>query len=223
MATINWKKSKIEGRIGVSVPYRQLFNDELKAVASSAKFDRAGEAWFFDEEVLHLVRPLLEKYYTNTKWYRVEWDISSAAALEIDGCNLLYISRDYWKRRSGSGFDMKIVECGLSSGGSRANPRIGGKLVLEIALREGAVISPEPTSIEAIDAPAPPANPLETVPTELIIRELNSRDEVLFDKAQVKAALTTALGSIDIADSPEAAKESLRAFIRKFNEEMGVR
>lgn len=223
MSQIKWKESKVEGRVGVSVPYRQLFNDELRAMVPSAKFEKdrlADGIWYFDEEALHLVRLLLDKYYLNTKWYRVEWQLNRSETLEIDGCNLLYVNRDYWKWRD-SGFEMKIVACDLQSGGSRRRPDVSGCVVLEIALRDDAVIEPEPVSMEAI-APAPPPNPLATIPTEMLVNELGSRGLGYLSSEQVRTTLKSAIGAIEIAGNVEAGRDLLEHLLGVFDETWGA-
>lgn len=219
---IKWIKSSVEGRVGIVVPYRQLFNDELKAAVSSATFSRGSDAWMFDEEATHLVRPLLEKYFQSGVWYRVELDLKNAEEFTIDGCNLLYVNREYWKWRSGSGFEMKVLECTLSAGGSRRSPHVNGRLVLEIVMREGAVISPAPTSIEKIDRPTTPPNPLETVPTTAIQRELEARGVQIFDKAKIVAGLVEAGDKSGFAEMSDEEKAAVRKFLKAFNVAMKV-
>lgn len=224
MNSIAWRDSKIDGRVGVSVPYRQTFNDELKALVSSAKFERGreGGVWFFDEESLPAVQCLLDKYYVKTKWFRVEWDIRHSEGIEIDGCNLFYIQRDYWKWRAGSGFDMKIIECKLVAGGSRSNPRVNGHVVVEIALREGAELRPEPTSLTSIDKQESPPNPLETIPTNTIRRELDGRGEIVFDKEQIKNGLSEAVTQCGFNEMSDDEKAAVRKFFMAFNTAMKV-
>jgi hypothetical protein len=170
---IKWIKSKIEGRVGLSVPYNEAFNNVLKAAVPSAKFDYQKGAWFFDEEAKEEVVPFLEQYYINTTLHRVVWDTRSEDNITVDGARLLFVNRDYWKFSRG-GPSFKIVEEGLSSGGSRNHPHISGRLVIDIQLREGAVLDPEPESIEEIEDTAE-KNPLEAFPTSMLVAELERR------------------------------------------------
>lgn len=174
---IKWLQSKVEGRIGVVTPFNGQFVEELKALSSSAKFDRAAGAWFFDEEVKPEVLALVEKFFTSPRpWVRIEWGLRSEAAVTIDGIDLFWISRDRWNWRRDGGLEYRIIEQDLRSGGSMRYPNISGRAVIEIALRAGAVIRPEPDSIQPLEKePKRPVNPLEHFDTADLLAELERR------------------------------------------------
>jgi hypothetical protein len=184
VSEIKWIKSKIEGRAGVVVPYNQKFNDELKALVPSARFreDRQTDAWFFDEEAKPDVLPILERFYVNQKWQRIEWSLNRDD-VTVDGAQLFYVNRDYWKWANRFPYKFKIVEEELSSGGSRANPGMYGRVVVDILCREGAEFRPEPVSVEdapgdEADAPGDEAdapNPLTIFPDDMLVAELQRR------------------------------------------------
>lgn len=178
MSKVTWKKSKVDGRIGISVPYNAVFNEQFKAAVPSATFLRATDVWEFDEESKEDVIPLLEKFYLNTVRYRVAWNnIVRADNLTIDGASLAWVNRDYYKFRYDLSF--RVIENELSTGGSRANPCLFGKLVIEISLREGAVIKPAPDEIEVVveDDTAVRPNPLAAYPTSDLVAELERRGQ----------------------------------------------
>lgn len=194
MDKITWKKSKVEGRTGVSVPYNAVFNEQLQAAVPSAKFERQPSAWFIDEEAKEEVIPLLEKFYLNTSRYRVTWDIKQAGNILIDGARLMWVNRDHYKFSHDHGLAFKVVENTLDTSGSRANPYIYGRLVLEISLREGAVIEPAPTEMVAMveDETAVRPNQLAAFPTSDLVAELERRGQASETAAQeaIKAILT---------------------------------
>lgn len=215
MYEVKWIKGSVDGRIGVIVPYNQKFNDELKAMVPSARFreDRSTDAWFFDEEAKEDVLHILEKFYVNAVWQRVEWNLNRDD-VTVDGANLFTCNRDWWKFRNNFPYKIKIVEEELSSGGSRANPGMFGRVVIDILCREGAEFRPEPVSVEPSPEPdeARP-NPLAIYPDDLLaaelarrqattaamlkdadlLAELARRDIKLFDKDRFYEAMKTAL------------------------------
>lgn len=200
---VTWKKSKVDGRIGISVPYNAVFNEQFKAAVPSATFLRATDVWEFDEESKEDVIPLLEKFYLNTVRYRVAWNnIVRADNLTIDGASLAWVNRDYYKFRHDLSF--RVIENELSTGGSRANPCLFGKLVIEVSLREGAVIEPAPDEIEALpvgDTAVRP-NPLAAYPTSDLVAELERRGQ---------ASETAALELVKQFVAAMAAKDSRKA------------
>lgn len=203
MSTITWKKSKVDGRVGVAVPYNAVFNEQLKAAVPSATFIRSTDVWEFDEESKEDVIPLLEKFYLKTVRYRVAWNnIVRADNLTIDGASLAWVNRDYYKFRHDLSF--RVIENELSTGGSRANPCLFGKLIIETSLREGAVIEPEPDEMEMVDDTAVRPNPLAAFPTSDLVAELERRGQ----GSEVPAieALKAVLTAVEKADRYEFEK-----------------
>lgn len=210
---VKWIKGPVDGRIGVAVPYNQNFNDDLKHSTPSARFREDGrtDAWFFDEEARPDVLPLLEKYYGDLRWQRVAWDIRSASNITIDGARLLSVSRDWWGYYRGFDYQFKIVEEGLSAGGSRKNPRIGGTLTIDILCREGAEFDPAPESVEPVDDPAerPQPNPLAIYSDDMLAAELARRGhDVTADGVEALAVLRRMLAALDKEDGG-AAQQAL--------------
>lgn len=174
---IKWVKGPVDGRIGVVVPYNQKFNDELKAMVPSARFREDGrtDGWFFDEEASDDVLLILEKFYVNQAWQRVEWGLNRDN-VTVDGANLFTVNRDWWKFRSNFPYKFKVVEDDLSSGGSRSNPGMYGRVVIDILCRPGAEFRPEPVSVTAIPDEQPnDTNPLAIYPDDLLVAELARR------------------------------------------------
>ena len=177
MSEIKWIKSKVDGRVGVIVPYNQKFNDELKALVPGARFreDWRTDAWFFDQEAKRDVLPILERFYVDLKWQRVEWNLNRDD-VTVDGANLFSVNRDWWKWRSSFPYRFKIVEEELSSGGSRNNPGMCGRVTIDILCRDGAEFRPEPVSVA--DAPGDEADaphPLGIFSDDMLVAELARR------------------------------------------------
>lgn len=244
MSEIKWIKSKVDGRIGVIVPYNQKFNDELKAMVPGARFreDHVTDGWFFDEEAKPDVLPILERFYVNQKWQRVEWSLNRDD-VTVDGAQMFYCNRDYWKWRSGFPYKFKIVEEELSSGGSRANPGMYGRVVLDILCREGAEFKPEPVSVT--DAPGGESdapNPLGIFSDDMLaaemarrqattaamlkdadlLAELKRRGIKLFDKEMLYVAFETAVkATLPQDDEPHpVAKQTLKSFLAHAYQEL---
>lgn len=174
---IKWVKGPVDGRIGVIVPYNQKFNDELKAMVPSARFreDHRTDGWFFDEEARDDVLPILKKFYASHEWVRVEWNLNRDH-ITVDGANLFTVNRDWWKFRSNFPCRFKVVEEDLSSGGSRSNPGMYGRVVIDILCRPGTEFLPDPVSVTAVpDAQPSDTNPLEIYPDDLLVAELARR------------------------------------------------
>lgn len=111
----------------------------------------------------------------NTDKVRITWNLNRDSP-EIDGIALANISRDWWSWRQGAfncPVDFKVIEQNLKSGGSRNNPGLYGKLVIEATISPDADISPaaEVTIIENGEAP----NPLASFSTEELLAELKAR------------------------------------------------
>lgn len=189
---IKWVKGPVDGRIGVIVPYNQKFNDELKAMVPSARFreDHRTDGWFFDEEARDDVLPILEKFYINQEWLRVEWTLNRDE-VTVDGANLFNINRDWWKFRSNFPYQFKVTDCGeLSSGGSRSNPGMYGRVVIDILCRPGAEFHPNPVSVTAVpDAQPTEVNPLVIYPDDLLVSELSRRGHDLSASGVEAAAI----------------------------------
>lgn len=176
--SIKWVKGEVPGRIGVQVPYNQKFNDELRVFVPSAKFDRYQTAWLFDEEAKPDVLAVVERFYANLVWKRVTFEFNRDNPT-IDGARMMSIQRDWWKFSDGP-YKYTVVEESLSSGGSRANPGIYGRLVIDIHCREGVEFYPEPESVEEIaDPTAVTVNPLEIYPDDMLVAELARRGHAL--------------------------------------------
>jgi hypothetical protein len=174
MYEVEWIKGPVDGRVGIVTPYNEQFKEELKAVTSSAKFRRADGAWCFDEELRPEVMPLVDKFFTRTSWQRVTIHLDRDDNFSIDGANLLYVNRDNWSFRRGD-VNFRVVEQNLQSGGSRANPHVSGTLVLDVEMREGAIIKPEPKSVEPVGEQEKP-NPLANYAVDDLAAELARRE-----------------------------------------------
>ena len=241
MSEIKWIKSNVDGRVGVIVPYNQKFNDELKALVPGARFreDWRTDGWFFDEEAKLDVLPILERFYVNLKWQRVEWNLNRDD-VTVDGANLFSVNRDWWKWRSNFHYKFKIVEEGLSSGGSRNNPGMYGRVTIDILCREGAEFRPEPVNVEDTPDPgeAETPNPLAIFSDDMLaaemaqrqattaamlkdadlLAELKRRDIALYDGDSILAAMRTALEQMwpeSNGKIPEEEKETARK-LRRF-------
>jgi hypothetical protein len=218
--TIKWVKGPVDGRVGVIVPYNQKFNDALKAAVPSARFkeDRRTDGWFFDEEAKDVVLPLLERFYVNQEWQRVEWSLSRDE-ITVDGASLFTVNRDWWKYRSNFPYKFRIVEEQLSTGGSRANPGMFGNLVIDILCRSGAELSPEPASVtpspeQAGDKP----NPLAIFPDDALTAELARRGHDLSVKGvEAVAVLSAFLAAWDEKDESafKTAVQDARRLLKK--------
>lgn len=177
MSEVKYVKSKIEGRAGVFTPFNRAFVDELKRNVPSAKWN--GEAWFFDEMSRSEVEALVEKYFPGEDTFetvRIEWDLSRDDP-QIDGVSLASIDRDFWSWRRDCPVQFKVIEAGdVNSGGSRKNPGLFGKLVIEAKVRPGAMITPKPVSVIVVENGVAP-NPLSNFSTEALIAELKRREE----------------------------------------------
>ena len=174
MYKVKWVKGEVDGRVGIITPYNEAFKDELKAVTSSAKFRRTDGAWCFDEELRPEVMPLVDKFFTRTVWQRVTIRLDRDDSLSIDGASLLYVNRDSWNFRRGD-VNFRVIEQAVQSGGSRANPHVSGTLVLDVEMREGAIIKPEPESVEPVGEQEKP-NPLANYAVDDLAAELARRE-----------------------------------------------
>lgn len=182
---IKWiKHPSIDGRIGVISPYNQLFVEELKRSVMSCKWkDGSGiEAWFFDEEFKEDALPVLEKFYGNPQWHRVEFALDRDDNVTVDGVDMFSVFRDYWNWRRSFPFKRKVVEEKVSSGGSRRYPHLSGHLIIEIECRPDAVFDPEPVSVTPVGE-RPKNNRLAVYPTGDLLAELARRGHVLLAEA----------------------------------------
>lgn len=217
---IKWVKGPVDGRIGVVVPYNQKFNDELKAIIPSVRFREDGrtDGWFFDEEAREDVLPILEKFYVNQAWQRVEWDLNRDD-VTVDGANLFSVNRDWWKFRNGFPYKFKVVEDDLSSGGSRSNPGMYGRVVIDILCRAGAEFRPEPVSVTAVPEERPSdTNPLSIYPDDLLVAELARRGHDLsVNGVEAVAILSMFLDAHDKVseDLFKTAVRDARALLRR--------
>lgn len=244
---IKWVKGPVDGRVGVVVPYNQKFNDELKAMVPSARFREDGctDGWFFDEEARDDVLTILEKFYVNQAWQRVEWSLNRDD-VTVDGANLFSVNRDWWKFRSNFPYKFKVVEDELSSGGSRANPGMYGRVVIDILCRPGAEFRPDPVSVTAVPEEHPTnTNPLSIYPNDLLAAELARRQQTtaamlndadllaelkrrgmaLYEYDQIVAAMKSAIDQIypdggEVPDEEKNAVRKLGRFIRLVRQEL---
>jgi hypothetical protein len=162
-----------DGNFGIKTPFNADFKDELKALIPSAKWQ--SPCWIIKASGKEQAKQLLAKYFppeNELQKVRIEWDLNRESP-EIDGIGLANISRDWWGWRKDCPIDFKIIEQNLDSGGSRKNPGLYGQLVIEVAIRPGADISPsaEVTVIEDGEK----ANPLAGYSTEDLLAELEAR------------------------------------------------
>lgn len=173
---IKFVESRAEGRMGIATPYNAQFVAELKEICPGAKYENVKEpTWYFDEEAKEDVIALADKFFASARKMRVTWELSRDAAVTVDGVDLVTVNRDYAKVR-GSDFRAKVIESVLKAGGSRNNPHVSGRLVLELAIRPDALFSPEPESIEELPEQEP-YNPLAAVPTADLVAEIARRGE----------------------------------------------
>lgn len=218
--TIKWVKGPVDGRIGVIVPYNQKFNDALKAAVPSARFkeDRRTDGWFFDEEAKEDVLPILERFYVNQEWQRVEWSLSRDE-ITVDGASLFTVNRDWWKYRNNFPYKFRVVDEDLSTGGSRANPGMFGRLIIDILCRPGAEFYPEPVSV----TPSPEQtgdkpNPLAIFPDDALTAELARRGHDLsVNGVEAVAVLAAFLDAVDKQSNDifETAAKDARRLLRK--------
>lgn len=175
MYKVRWVKGEVDGRIGVITPYNDQFQAELKNATSSAVFRGRDRAWCFDEEARELVAPIVERYFTNTKWRRVTFALRGAENVTVDGGQLMFVTRDKWNWRRDTAVNFRVVENGVVSGGSRAHPYVSGSLIIDLDMRDGADIRPEPESVETLAEQEPP-NPLANYPIEMLLAEIAQRE-----------------------------------------------
>lgn len=180
MYKIEYVKSREEGRVGVHTPYNEEFVRELKLLVPSAKFSKATKAvWFFDEEAKADVVALVAKYFVNVRKVAVAWELSRCTDVTIDGARVLSIYQDNWSLARSGDVEARVINNSLSCVGSRRYPSVSGELVLEVLMREGAVISPEPISVEPSPEPQPSPNPLAAVPVGDMLIEMQRRGDEL--------------------------------------------
>lgn len=175
--TVEFKESKIKGRWGVFTPYNGDFVKALKANVPSAKWN--GEGWFFDEISKADVEKLVETFFPShdaLDTVVIEWDLNRDNP-QIDGTSLATVERDYWNWKKNCPVEFRVVESEISSGGSRKNPGLYGRLVIEAKIRPGANFSPEPLQVEVVENGDVP-NPLAEFLTEDLVAELKRRGEL---------------------------------------------
>lgn len=163
------------GKLGIETPYNAKFVEELKANIPSASWSRP--YWTIAPSGEDQAKELLTKYFPASgvlQKVRITWDLAREAP-QIDGVNLASISRDWWNWRKDCPIDFKVIEQDLDSGGSRKNPGLFGKLVIETSVRPGADISPS-AKVEIIEAGEKP-NPLADFSTKELLAELKRRGE----------------------------------------------
>jgi hypothetical protein len=169
-------KEMKSGNLGIKTPFNGAFKDELKRLVPSAKWQ--SPYWIIAPSGLEQAKDLLAKYYPaqeTLEKVRIEWSDLNRESPEIDGVNLATVSRDWWNWRKDCPVDFKVIEQSLDSGGSRKNPGLYGKLVIETAIRPGANVSPH-AEITVIEEGAKP-NPLAEFSTEDLLAEIARRQE----------------------------------------------
>lgn len=178
---VQYVPSKIEGRVGVRTPFNQCFVDELKASLPGAKFTGHPTAvWEYDEEYQDIVTALVQKYFIDVERVRITWQFDRDGVPCIDGVRLMYLGRDWFKWHGD--MSLRVIEQdGLHESGSRRHPTISGTAVVECVVRHGAVIEPEPISVEPSPEPAEKPNPLAAVPVSRLLAELERRGAELTD------------------------------------------
>lgn len=136
------------GRIGCGIPYfNGRFVDVIKSKIPGAKFDRSSAQWFFSEKYKDQVIAIWQEFFASPMVKRrLVFDLNREREVSIDGQFLIWHSRDHAKLAN-SPFIEQVHEIILNPGGSRANPRISGRLVIDVTMRPDAVIKPEPTEM----------------------------------------------------------------------------
>ena len=163
------------GNLGIETPFNAAFKDELKAIIPSAKW--AAPYWVIKASGEDQAKELLTKYYPSVdelQEVRIEWDLDRDCP-EIDGVSLASVNRDYWNWRNNCPVDFRVIEQSLESGGSRKNPGLYGKLVIEATIRPGADISPR-ADVSIIKEGQDP-NPLADFSTEELLAEIERRSK----------------------------------------------
>lgn len=172
---------EVEGRVGVITPFNQCFVDEMKASLPGATFKSHPQpTWEYDEEHQDIVTALVQKYFVDVSRVRITWQFSRDGAPRIDGVTLMRLGRGWFKWHGDMA--LKVVEQdGLHESGSRRYPTISGTAVVECTMRHGAVIEPEPVSVEPAPEPSDKPNPLAAVPVAHLLAELARRGDELAD------------------------------------------
>lgn len=163
-----------DGKLLISSPYNGEFVAELKKSVPSAQW--TGKRWAINISGKAQAENLLSKYYPSSEQLqtvKIEWDLDRDNP-QIDGTSLASVSRDVWNWRKDCPIDFKVIEQEVKSGGSRNHPGLFGKLVIEVAIRPDAVISPQPVSIDTVK-PGEAPNPLAVFSTEDLLAELARR------------------------------------------------
>jgi hypothetical protein len=126
----------------------------------------------FDGELKPEVMLLVERFYVDLRPRRITWQLEDADEVSIDGATVIWIERDSYRLDRSLGY--QVVERRLETGGSRRYPHISGRLVIDVALRDEAVIEPEPERVEEIDAVRTP-DPAAHLDDETLVAELERR------------------------------------------------
>lgn len=143
------KKSSQPNRSGIRTPYNALFVADLKKTASNTRWNAGEGVWFFDDFCLAAVVELAKKYFPEeTKIYRVTWNLDdSCHAPSIDSSPLIWFGRDNWGKNNKTAYPTLYKEATFKTGGSRANPRLTGRLIIETKARPNAIFTPEPDEV----------------------------------------------------------------------------
>jgi len=161
------------GDLGIKTPFNRRFTNELKALVPSAKWQNP--YWIIKQSGREQTEELLSKYYPAQEALervRIEWNLDRDDP-QIDGVSLANIERDNWGWKRNCPFDFKVIEQTLESGGSRNNPGLFGRLIIEVSVRPGAIVSPAAT-VTVLEA-GEQVNPLAGFTNEELIAELARR------------------------------------------------
>jgi hypothetical protein len=169
MAT--WKiYSTNDGKIAVSTPYNAQVVAECKrrmgrwidlTIAKRDGSSRVVKAWKLDASHRQAIEALCVELFPDPDALIervITWtaqDYGSLHAPTIDGYRVAWFSRDNYsiaQAKAGEPFEiMEVVEDDLTSGGSRNNPRLYGKLTLRLRCRPQAVAAGDGWTAEVID------------------------------------------------------------------------
>lgn len=139
-------KSTIPGRIGIKPPhFNGKFGEEMRSKIPGLRWEK-GVAYFLEKHRDNALAIYAKFYQSPTVKRRLVFELNRDHEVAIDGQRLIWHSRDNAKLADAQFID-RVHEIDLKPGGSRANPRISGRLVVDVAIRPDAVITPEPMEI----------------------------------------------------------------------------
>ena len=171
--------SNQENHAGIKSPYNADFVKQLKKSVPGCKWNSSSKVWFFEKIHLDTVLSLANEFWPNPETlntYLIDWGLDGHSAPKIDGVEIINLNRDSWTWRNNCPFTIKPIEVDIKTGGSRRNPTVEGKFLVEVKLREGAQLTPEPDSMEIINEATQKPNPLESFSDDDLIKELIRRN-----------------------------------------------